>query len=383
MLSSLALALKPYFSTLLLAQAILFFAAVAVGCLIIITRWTKRRRDASQNIEVQGDSVALEINQEIRRLEELRSRLSTGMAKLSTDPNAVSTQSAGTIPQQSASSVDPMAVDTLKAQMEVEFEKRSQEMSGKVASLEYELAKAREQVEAALKASPATSAGVQAGTDQGEDIQKLRLDHDQEKTTLKGEITQLTEKSARMQTIIDEYKIFEEDFALVKKYKLENEMLKKQLSDTHQVTETDIANLFQSFDKVDAPATETAQEAKQEESFFQTEDLSIANNAPAAVEAASAATPAVTAETVSVPTPEPVMPTAAPTPAPTKKEEAPQSLPAAKAAKTDGFEFERINEEPIVNSKKATGAELEELAESAANDDQLLEEFEKILGDKA
>jgi hypothetical protein len=374
MLEGLAQKLSPHVMQIFLVQLMIMLAAVAVGCLIVLKRWAKKSNEPDLSEGNVDTAIAFEISQEIGRLENLKSRL-LGGAKLqepAVPAQGASVATAATpAPGQPAGQVD---LEKIRAEVQVAFEKQTAESMQKVADLETELKKTKDSAEAlaqqlAQTALSSAAAAVTAEAGGADATAGPRI------AALEGEKQELIQKLAHIEKVVAEYRIFEEDFALVKKYKLENEKLKKQLAETHKVTEEDIAGLFQSFEE-DTGSAET----QETNSFFDPESFKSANFAAPAQEAQT--------EVAQAPTPAPaVTPDPEPAAQPidnldlSKLSEKPAN-DAEILAGAKGFEVERVREEPVIVKNKASAEDLAELAESAANDDQLLQEFEKILGDK-
>ncbi len=212
MASNLAAQLHPYLSYLLMGQLALFGGAILVGCVLVFRRLFSRK--PAKDLGDDASRVAEEINEEIRRLRALRDRLSPDFAGEGDEPSVVAVSAPSGAANSSGADRDAIA-------KEVEAQ-----WSGRVKELESQLALAA--------AAPAS------GADPAE-VEKL-----------KSEKTELEMKVAGLEKVISEYQIFEEDFALVKKYKEENERLRAAGAVPAEapapagpkMTEQDIASLF-------------------------------------------------------------------------------------------------------------------------------------------
>lgn len=352
--------LLPHLSTLFYAQMILLCAAVLVGAVLILRRQLKRQ-------PLEGDpaytreKIASELTTEIARLRDLRSRI---MPELVVD-DAVA---AGPQVTTTAATAAPMSADE-KAKLAAEVEaKFKADMDALKAELE--TAKTAAAAAGTAPAPSADGAAAPAG-----DWFKEKVSLEEERGTLKSKVEHLEK------TLL-EYQIFENDIALVKKYKAENEDLRKQLSATPQVTEEDIASLFSAMSGPGGAQGAAAAGAA----------------APAAIPAPIAAAPAPAPEMVA---PAPVVAAPEPTPAPAPEPEpevaasepgpsiddllkeagaaVPEEPSADVAAAATNVVEEKL-QEPAVDGGLSPD-DLEALAQTDKNsDDQLMAEFQKILG---
>ncbi len=312
MLSELVAKLMPHLSFIIYAEVMLLCMAILAGCFFVLKKILTRptfEGDPAYDYE----RIAQEIEQEIARLENLRLRLG-GKKGLSThdlenikgDPSMI-----GAKPM-STQELDSLVEERYKAQFD--------------------------QLKAELQKSAAEGGGA-SGNEEGKKLKTENAKLAEEIKALKssggagGDDSALLAKIAHLEKIIEEYQVFEEDFALAKKYKSEAEALRGQIQNTTdapgvvqvpksalaaQVTEADIASMFG--DLSSGPAVEPA---------------------PAVVEKS-----AMSSESVA---------------------------PTESAA----FASEAVKAEPSVAA--ASPENKEALAESAATDDRLIAEFEKLL----
>ncbi len=421
MFASLAQKLLPHISYLIAGQVVLLGLASMLGGYIFL-RYYFKKRPFDGDPAIESKEIALQIQAEITRLTELRNRVAPGLANSfsSSGPSVVtvttpaaSTQSAG-----ESSSTDPNAVQKIQ-DLESAHKLQIEEFNKKIASLETELTAAKA---ASTSAAPAadpnnvTIAGAGAGN---EDVQKLKQELEKEKSTLTSQVTHL-------ETVISEYKIFEEDFALVKKYKTENDDLKNQITaltsqvnalqtsgantavtpaasaqgfstptptqDTApkspEMTDEDISNLFATLENGEpaqqaqevapqsappqaaAPAATLANtappaSASEIEAFFKDQDATAPQGSGDAADALLAELAAAQSASAS--------------PAPAVVSTQASATPPTQEAPAPGFDSEKVTKEPKIANPAEAKSDLETLAESAASDDQLMEEFQKLL----
>lgn len=382
--------LLPYLSYFLYAQLALLCAAILVGIGIFLSR-VLRKQSIEGDPNYTKERIAIEIHAEITRLRDLRDRIHPGFAK--------DAEAGG--PAQVVTVTQPMTAEA-KAALEAEIEKKFKEELDYLRNKNTELEAAAKAAPAAAPAdgtaAPAPAAGTQEMADALANAAKEKGVVEEEAKTLKAKV-EVLEKT------LTEYQIFENDIALVKKYKAENEELRKQLSATPQVTEEDIASLFSAMVPPGGTPAQSAAAAGP------------ATPAPAPVAVAPAPAP----EPAPEPEPTPVVAESAPAPAPTKTvfepvpEEAPVTAAADEALNIDDLLKEAAEAadaktaaqaevapkaepapapapepEPISASEttqlagKIDSEDLEALAETDKGaDDQLLAEFQKLLGDKS
>lgn len=345
--------LLPFFPYILYGLILLVGVLIVLMSFVLLRGVIKKANFDSGDAKYDHEQIASEIETEIGRLEDLRQRLNPNAVALKAEPRLHDSQTAtasaaagGAAP--SEAQINALVEERVKTQL--------QELQTQLATTQGELKKAQE---AAASAGPGATGG------NAEELTAAKAEIEKEKLALQ-------EKVGHLEKVLAEYQIFEEDFALVKKYKAENEQLRKQLeaasngqpiaasavAPSAEVTEADIANMFNELSQTstpDAPAGVAATPAPDSAT-------TIAADAPTAAPAVTevAATPA---EPSAAPTPAPAAEAAA---APAVVEAAPVATNEAAAA-------------PATPADKA--AETEALAESAATDDRLIAEFEKLLGE--
>lgn len=396
--------LRQYLPMIIAAQIILFASAILVGGFLIIRRLSRRPPMDGQMME-EKEKLAGEIHAEILRLQELRDRLFDGFS----DSNATTFSSK--MSQQSpivGTAANSSAAQALAATAAAAGH-------GPTAN-EAELAKNNEQLKLQIETLKKEMALLQAGAPAGalapDKIEELR---ESIKKTLEPELSEKFRAEAKeklnsqettikdLRNRLEEYEIFEEELAQIKKYKIENEQLKQQVSVggpamTPAFSEDDIAQLFNE---------------------MSTGGLDILQGAPAAV--APQAAPALQASTKTIipgdkqdltpvktvipasPAPEkaavkeiikdePLLQAAAPAPAaePSLDDElekflaSSENLSDAMAASPSvpqgapaGFEAEKRSAEPDVVAVDSDNAEA--LAMLGGDQDELMREFEKVL----
>jgi hypothetical protein len=360
--------LMPYMANLLLVQVILLCATVLVGCI-----WWLRRHFQKQPFEGMSqfdhEKIAHEIQDEIIRLRELRNRIyPLGQTPVEDDDKFLST------PREPSAPVNTVPVDTsaLEAKFAADFEARAQQLNSRIAELEAELEATKES-----KAVPAPASSGQ--------LEQLQKEFHKDREVLKEQVVHL-------EKVLAEYKIFEEDFALARRYKAENDQLRKQLSETHNITEDDIASLFKSANPSDVGAKELFGASDladlandkisgaEENASPATDELMAAltssseSSTPEPMQAAEPSGESAL-ESTTESTSEPMVEATAETPV----QAAPELAVETKTNNKD-FEVEKTQEPELARAMKE--GDIEDLAESAVNDDQLIAEFQKILGDQ-
>jgi len=368
-MSQLVQKLSPYFSSLVVVQMVLICVTLLIGIYMILKRFLGKDATAASNMD--GEQIAYEITEEMMRLAQLRSKIFPSAGKVPADFHTQNMHAA--VPVSALANASSPAVDG--AQLAA-FQAQMQAYEIKIKQLESE-ASANQQALA-----QAQSAATQSGG--SVDPSKIQAEVDRIVNPLNKEKEDLSHKLAHLEKVVSEYRIFEEDFALVKKYKSENEKLKAQLANVSVgggeninapvqqgagVSTSDIDKLFESASS--APVTET----KVDSSNFLSADMFSSNDAPSS--------PAPVSFAAAAPSPpsafdgggamdqsaiDALMGGLAASPPPTVAPQHAREVPTA--------------ELPPPQSTAATEEELEALAESSVNDDSLIQEFEKILGNK-
>ena len=355
MWSKLALKFQPYLAHFAAIQLILMSMLVLVGCLLLLRRflWSRNNEDYLDKAK-----LAAEISEEIQRLEAIRFRLVGGAPP---PPRAPMPETLApnepTLPPTGTASLNPEA--------EAQYKALVGDLKKKIQSLEADLSESA----AKLASGPAPSAPASPSEDAN--VAKARIKD--------------------LEELLAEYRLFEDDFALVKKFKTENEILKKQSGGSNEVTEGDISKLFdnlgplakdaKSISGAGAAASATSKviagdaAAGGTDFFANVLDEASSDRGKKVISAdpmmpditkTISANEAAIAEAFASLSSDSAAPEASVDPV--VQPEAPAAAPAVKA--------QSASPSPLSNEN------LEELAESAASDDKLLEEFEKVLGDK-
>ncbi len=370
-MTPIAEALKPYTLYLIYAQILLLSLAIFVGAMLIIRRlW--RREPVDGGLIQDREKLAAEIHEEVLRLQDLRNRLDSSYIIEGKDisaspvPRVLGTQTAhepsagpgamavspgagatAVSPAASATAVSPGASATANALSQIELEAKihesTQHLTKEISVLNDKLSRAEEQLKNTSTAAPASDTSA--------------LVADQEAT--KQELQELKEK-------LEDYQAFEDEIALVKQYKTENESLRAQLAAgggtptaiVEGISEEDIASLFAEMAS-DAPGD--AESPAEPDNF----EALLAQKDEPTEDQVFAATPREPEEK-------------------TVFKSDPQEVEELKADEGDapprkGYVQEAKSEEPQMPSVNEENAEA--LAE-LGDDDQLMAEFEKVLNTK-
>lgn len=364
--------MTPYISYIFLGQLVVTGAAILVACLLLLRRIV--RKDPIAQMEPDKQKIAAELHQEIQRLRGLRDRLVPDYADEAPErvvalPTAVAAAPAvagepslGTVgaPAPVTPSAPSSPADLEAAEKRGE-ERGTSKSSAQILDLEAKLA-------AALASTPKVEAGASAVAPSSEENDKLR----KAATEAEAQAAVLKEKVGALEKVLAEYQIFEEDFALVKKYKEENDRLRQQLAadegaaPSPKVTEDDIASLFSDFGDLQGSAAPVAEAPSLEITAppVSAPVAGVSSESPAASpESAEDLLARFTAELNSG---APAAPAPAPVPA-----SAPAAAPDLSVAPPQG--------EPRMVADEETAEAVAET--SGAGDDDLMAEFEKLLGE--
>jgi hypothetical protein len=238
-MTPIAEALKPYTLYLIYAQILLLSLAIFVGAMLIIRRlW--RREPVDGGLIQDREKLAAEIHEEVLRLQDLRNRLDSSYIIEGKDisaspvPRVLGTQtvqepSAGTSAA-AVSGAGATANALSQIELEAKIHESTQHLTKEISVLTDKLSRAEEKLKSAGTAAPA--------------VDNSALLAEQEAT--KAELVELKEK-------LEDYQAFEDEIALVKQYKTENERLRAQLAagggaavaaTNEGISEDDIASLF-------------------------------------------------------------------------------------------------------------------------------------------
>jgi len=217
------------------AQIVLFALAILVGGFLILRRVSRRPPLDSQILE-EKEKLAAEIHTEILRLRDLRDRLFDGFGE-------AAEKTFHSKPQQQTPLVgaNDGAREAELVKLNAELMKTTEELRAKITSLEAALAAAPKTLVPVAAADAMTPAKLDEIKKEIAEIVKAEMG---EKITLQE--TTIKDLSTRL----EEYEIFEEELAQIKKYKSENEVLKQQVSAVGaspagaEFSEDDIAKLF-------------------------------------------------------------------------------------------------------------------------------------------
>jgi hypothetical protein len=355
---------QPLLPYLIYGQIILLAAAILVGGFLVLRRLSRKQPIEGQILE-EKEKLAAEINEEIIRLRELRDRLFDGFQEA---PESTGV-GAKTIHQ------------TVKTEIRdnPELLKKNQELQKKVEELLAEIAALRSAV-----AAPPKEAKI---TFEMKDEMRKELEGEI-RAKVEGEVEQkMTQQQTTIQDLsnrLQEYEIFEEELAQIKKYKLENAKLKEQATAGGMPTnfsEEDIAQLFS--EMTNQEGGEKAAEPSLGSSLG---DTSSKNDIPSSemfgeptVNAAQAPqVQKVTSAGLDAELESLLKAGAAVESTPTQTQTL--SSPASEEKPPIGFEAESVGDEPAVPSVDHENAEA--LAVLGADEDELMKEFEKVLTPK-
>jgi hypothetical protein len=361
-MTPLAELLKPYTLYLIYAQIFLLSLAIFVGALLIIRRLWKRQPVEGALIQ-DREKLAAEIHEEILRLEDLRNRLDPSFMLAGQDvaarPISAKLHSSRDLLDADLGDEGEKAVSSgerltssgfTEFELQERIESATQDLMKEIAELTEKLAQAEEALRA-QGSSPVDSGVAAASSEEWEQLKK--------------EIEDLNLK-------LEDYRAFEDELALVKQYKVENEELRKQLEargplvanaageETLKISEEDIASLFE---EMGMPSEEVAEEKDFDENEEKTVFKAESESEPDLVTRFAASE---------------------------DEEQVDEPLLVSQEAETDadpeeellakGFEKEKTIQEPALPEINEDTAEA--LAELGDDDDELMAEFEKVLGSK-
>lgn len=347
--------MPPYLMNVIFAEFILLGIATLVGAVLLI-RHILREEPLEGDPAYTKEKIAWELTQEIERLKELRTRIHPAFAAPKDEVAAPTTGE----PAVALSADD-------RAKLEKDLEAKFAEQIATLEKTNKELLEALEKLKGEQPAVAAAPTGDAVSPEALIEAQK--------------DAQVLKQKVEVLEKTLTEYQIFENDIALVKKYKTENEELRKQLAATPQVTEDDIASLFDAMNIPGAPAAAPAAAA------------------PTAPAGTPMQAPGFTQAPPAQPAPAATVPWSPPAEegtlanAPENVDESLPSLddmlkeaegaagkePAAPAAEP-GYVQEATPHEPSIGAKISSD-DLEALAHTDQDsDDKLMAEFQKILG---
>jgi hypothetical protein len=385
---SLADKLIPHLPQILVAQIVLMGVAILVGIALILRKMAQRGGSLEGDAGFAKERVAAELAAEITRLGDLRSRLLGGQGASSSvlpvndtlgtpleNALAGATVPASAAPAQGSGQEASASAAAEAAALKVKLKEAEERHTASLKELKDQLDRARSDLQAQVEAMAAMgSSGEAAPKTPAQDSAPAK-----DSATSDKELTELKEKLKTLESVVKDYEIFEQDLALVKKYKSENDVLRKQISASHNVTEDDIAKLFTSMGSDENEKTVIPGG----DDFFGADTIKTISGLPStggeSEKVLPSSGPSVDMDpSIMVTTAE----SAASEPAPMPSAGTP---PASGDAQTTGdsgtsFQFSAAPQDSALPSGQPEG--MEELAEASVNDDKLIQEFEKILGDK-
>jgi uncharacterized protein (UPF0262 family) len=305
----------------------LLTATVLLGCFLIIRKISQRQPSFEGDLEFDHERIARELDREIKDLENLRNRifpashfsksslivqvpvsasgavlddadiLKSVEAQLSSQAVKADLPDLSEIAQGTGASPESMAA----------FQAKVNELTEALNRSKAELKTLREAT-ASGAASSASGADPAGGPSRAE-LDKLTKELELKVSQQKEEIQKHIGSVKHLEKIIGEYQLFEEDFALVKKYRKENEILRTELI-KRGLSEPDIIKLLEAADALTPRTTKPVQVASVEEAPAATPVEVAATSAPVS-------TPAPVAQSATAPSPAPASETVSVTPTPT------------------------------------------------------------------
>lgn len=241
-MTPLAVSLKPYLLYLIFALIFLLSLAIFVGALLIIKRLWKKESVEKSMIEDRV-KLASEIHLEIQRLEKLRNRLDPSFVIEGVDISASPISSKLHTPTEEHSESRQSTVGLSEAEVQSRIESATADLMKEIAELTAKLA-ARSEV------AP---------------LEKANSDYEKR-------IQELEANKKDLEAKLEDYRAFEDELALVRTYKEEIEKLKAQLKNggapseaasdkSLGISEEDIASLFEEMSAAyesDEPSVEVA-----------------------------------------------------------------------------------------------------------------------------
>ena len=369
--------LAPYICQIAFALVLLFGATILIGSMILIRRSLSKKTPGQSSPE-DFDRIATELDGEIRRLSDLRNRLDP---KFSDSLNSRHAPELGDLNLNENSGPSPTV--------------HGSGPSSETATLIASLNESRERIkllELELAANKTQTANVAPGSGPAIDLSAVEDQHKAEVNAIKDRHTaqakELNTKIANLETALSDYKIFEEDLSQVKRYKRENDKLAAMLKEAGIEWIPDPALAAAAAGKPPPEVRPLLTDAQMLNEIMESAESVEKSSVPPATESTgepASAEPMVTmaaktdvskteidtlfddlmnsssiGQSASDSNPEPATPIAA--------------EPTSQTAAATGPSTESP---PTVDSDRA-----EALAESAANDDDLMAEFEKLLGGK-
>jgi hypothetical protein len=384
---SIALDGAPELSYAVYALYSLLTLTVLLGCILLVRKILARKASFEGDMEFDHERIARELDQEIRDLENLRNRIF---------PTGHFTKAA--LQVQTANESKP-AVTAAPAPVAAGTDPRVAELQEKVKTLTEALRQTEEKLASAPAAAPAASSGI--SSEEKAALEKSRKDVEVKLSQQTEELQKIKANAEQLERIVSEYQLFEEDFALVKKYRKENEVLRAELA-KKGMSEEEIRKLLEANDALSpaaagnrAPiaAVHTASEKTPEPSMDEVLAATTVEGEASPAASVDVAPPAPTQEEV-----------AAALSADPQKDadavfEAAQSQGQSEEKKVIPADAAEAVEKTVIAATPAAApatpaaapatpapaqseAEMEAMAESAVSEDELMAEFEKLLNEK-
>lgn len=207
--------LSPYLYVIWTGLLILVASTVLLGIFLVL-KHAFAKNSFEGNSEYDKLKIAREINEDIMKLTDLRNRL---------DPSfLVAAQSLAGTQDLAARIQQPIPVAETTAGPLGDEEKKALEAALE-AKYKDEISKLKEELEK-MKAQP--SAALEGASAEGSSA-KVQEALDKQKSQLGEETEKLKAQVGHLEKVLSEYRIFEDDFAFVKKLKAENADLREQL----------------------------------------------------------------------------------------------------------------------------------------------------------
>lgn len=379
----------------------LLTATVLLGCFLIIRKISQRQPSFEGDLEFDHERIARELDREIKDLENLRNRIfpashfsksslivqvpvSASGAVLNDDDilNSVEAQLSSQTVKADLPDLSEISQGTgASPEAMAAFQAKVNELTEALNKSKAELKTLRDSAASGGASGAADPAGGPTRAELDQLTKELELKVSQQKEEIQKHIGSVK----HLEKIIGEYQLFEEDFALVKKYRKENEILRTELI-KRGLSEPDIIKLLEAADALTPRTTKSVQVASSEEipAAAPVEAASIpapeASTAPALQSAqAPAPTSTLAPEAVSVPS----TPAPAAVPAAAELASAPTPTPEAIATPTASVAAPvQSSDAQSAESVEKIQADAEAMAESVVSEDELMAEFEKLLNEK-
>lgn len=330
-MTPLAVSLKPYLTYIIFALIFFLSLSIFIGSFLIIRRLWKKEPVAGALIQ-DRERLAAEIHTEILRLEELRNRLDPNFK---TEGREIQIESTNANSEASSQQNKDNSNSFSESELEARVKLATEDLMKEIAELT-----------AKLNQSSSENSSEEA--------------HDQAKVEIK-----------ELKAKLDDYRAFEDELALVKKYKTENEALLAQLKilksggtvseEDARISTEEIASLFEEMESSSLADNEPNEESESPslETAASEENEAQIENEPSLE---TSGKNEISEENENI---EPI----------TSETEDPSLIPAQE----DNVVLAEASEPsiPTINDENA-----EAMAELGDDQDELMAEFEKVLGTK-